>query len=66
MGTPFTLASLVNQNSGYKECNYDNNLITRVLNVNNCPVPNLDADNSSGAVGRYNYLNYSMQVLLEV
>ncbi|WP_052306882.1 Ig-like domain-containing protein [Chitinophaga pinensis] len=58
VGTPFTLASLVNQNSLYKECNYDNNLITRVLNVNNCPVPNLDADNSSGAVGRYNYLNY--------
>ncbi|MBW8682987.1 Ig-like domain-containing protein [Chitinophaga rhizophila] len=58
VGTPFTLSSLATQNSVYRECNYDNNLITQTLNVNNCPVPNLDPDHSSGAVGNYNYLNY--------
>ncbi|QHS63610.1 Ig-like domain-containing protein [Chitinophaga agri] len=58
VGTPFTLSSLATQSTVYKECNYDNNLITRTLNVNNCPVPNLDPDLSSGAAGNYNYLNY--------
>ncbi|HEY8917174.1 MAG TPA: hypothetical protein VIM87_12070, partial [Chitinophaga sp.] len=58
VGTPFTLSSLANQNSTYKECYYDNNKITKTINVNNCPLVNLDPDNSSGATGNYNYLNY--------
>ncbi|GAA3927720.1 hypothetical protein GCM10022209_21580 [Chitinophaga oryziterrae] len=58
VGTPFTLASLVNQNTGYKECYYDNNIITKTINVNNCPVTNLDPDNSSGATGTNNFKNY--------
>ncbi|WP_188315925.1 beta strand repeat-containing protein, partial [Chitinophaga agrisoli] len=58
VGTPFTLASLANQNTGYKECYYDNNLVTKTVNVNNCPIVDLDPDNSSGATGKYNYLNY--------
>ncbi|WP_158569041.1 tandem-95 repeat protein, partial [Chitinophaga silvisoli] len=58
VGTPFTLSSLANQNTGYKECYFDNNLITKTMNVNNCPKANLDPDNSSGATGKYNYLNY--------
>ncbi|SFW90065.1 tandem-95 repeat protein, partial [Chitinophaga sancti] len=58
VGTPFILSSLANQNTGYKECYFDNNLITKTMNVNNCPKANLDADNSSGATGKYNYLNY--------
>ncbi|WP_343672878.1 tandem-95 repeat protein, partial [Chitinophaga sp.] len=57
VGTPFTLSSLANQNSKYKECYYDNNLITATIAVNNCPVVNLDADNSSGASLK-NYINY--------
>jgi len=58
VGTPFTLASLATQGSTYKECYYDNNLITKTINVNNCPLVNLDPDNSSGATGVNNYLNY--------
>ncbi len=58
VGTPFTLASLANQNTGYKECYYDNNLVTKTVDVNNCPRADLDPDNSSGATGKYNYLNY--------
>ncbi|MBP1650631.1 MAG: outer rane adhesin like protein, partial [Bacteroidetes bacterium] len=58
VGTPFTLSSLANQNSGFKECYFENNLITKAMDVNNCPKANLDADNSSGATGKYNYLNY--------
>ncbi|WPQ61162.1 Ig-like domain-containing protein [Chitinophaga sancti] len=58
VGTPFTLSSLASQNTGYKECYFDNNLITKAMDVNNCPKANLDADNSSGATGNYNYLNY--------
>ncbi|OMP77848.1 tandem-95 repeat protein, partial [[Flexibacter] sp. ATCC 35208] len=57
VGTPFTLSSLANQNSTYKECYYDNNLITAQIAVNNCPVVNLDADSSSGATTK-NYINY--------
>ena len=58
VGTPFTLASLVNQNTGYEECYYDNNIITKTINVNNCPVINLDPNNSSGATGANNFKNY--------
>uniref|UniRef100_UPI0031D78178 tandem-95 repeat protein n=1 Tax=Chitinophaga sp. TaxID=1869181 RepID=UPI0031D78178 len=57
VGTPFTLASLANQNSKYKECYYDNNLISAQIAVNNCPVVNLDLDSSSGATKR-NFINY--------
>ncbi|MCK7555646.1 Ig-like domain-containing protein [Chitinophaga sedimenti] len=55
VGTPFTLASLVNQGSLYRECYYDNNLLTRTISLNNCPVVNLDPDQSSGASGTLNY-----------
>ncbi|WP_158642647.1 choice-of-anchor D domain-containing protein, partial [Chitinophaga japonensis] len=58
VGTPFTLGALASQHTGYKECYYDNNLVTKTVDVNNCPVVNLDPDNSSGAAGNYNYLNY--------
>jgi gliding motility-associated-like protein len=58
VGTPFTLASLESQNTGYKECYYDNNIITKTINVNNCPVTNLDPDKSSGATGTNNFKNY--------
>lgn len=58
VGTPFTLASLATQNPYYKECYYDNNLITRTINVNNCPIIDPDPDNSSGAGGNYSYLDY--------
>ncbi|PWV56983.1 Ig-like domain-containing protein [Chitinophaga sp. S165] len=58
VGTPFTLASLATQNPYYKECFYDNNIITRTINVNNCPVIDPDPDHSSGAGGSYAYLNY--------
>ncbi|RFM32317.1 tandem-95 repeat protein, partial [Chitinophaga silvisoli] len=57
VGTPFTLASLANQNSKYKECYYDNNLISSQIAVNNCPVVNLDLDSSSGATAK-NFINY--------
>lgn len=58
VGTPFTLASLATQNPYYKECYYDNNLISRTINVNNCPVIDPDPDHSSGAGGNYSYLDY--------
>ena len=58
VGTPFTLQSLASQGSLYKECYFDNNILTSTINVNNCPVVNLDTDKSSGATGNYNYLNY--------
>ncbi|MVT08451.1 Ig-like domain-containing protein [Chitinophaga tropicalis] len=57
VGTPFTLASLANQNPLYKECYYDNNLISQTINVNNCPVADLDPDKSSGSAGAYSYQN---------
>ncbi|SFW86050.1 tandem-95 repeat protein, partial [Chitinophaga sancti] len=57
VGTPFTLSSLVNQGSKYKECYYDNNLISAQIAVNNCPVVNLDTDGSSGASYK-NFINY--------
>ncbi len=34
----FTLASLATQGSTYKECYYHNNLTTKTINVNNCPL----------------------------
>jgi gliding motility-associated-like protein len=58
VGTPFTLSSLYKQNTGYKECYYDNNITNKTISVNNCPVVSLDPDKSSGASGKYNYLNY--------
>ncbi|MBW8682939.1 Ig-like domain-containing protein [Chitinophaga rhizophila] len=58
VGTPFTLASLANQDPFYTECYYDNNIYTTTLNVNNCPVLNPDPDHSSGATGTYSYLDY--------
>jgi gliding motility-associated-like protein len=58
VGTPFALASLATKNPYYKECYYDNNLFTRTINVNNCPIIDPDPDNSSGAGGNYSYLNY--------
>ncbi|UYQ95763.1 hypothetical protein MKQ68_11685 [Chitinophaga horti] len=58
VGTPFTLSSLVNQGSLYRECYFENNLLTKTINVNNCPVVDLDPDRSGGAGTPFNYLDY--------
>ena len=57
VGTPFALSALDTRNPYYRECYYDNNIFTKTVNVNNCPVIDPDPDKSSGATGDYTYLN---------
>ncbi|PSL25796.1 Ig-like domain-containing protein, partial [Chitinophaga ginsengisoli] len=57
VGTPFALSALDTRNPYYRECYYDNNIFKKTINVNNCPVIDPDPDKSSGATGKYTYLN---------
>ncbi len=60
VGNTFTLASLSTQTSDYKECDYDNNLITiPIQNIMDCPTANslTTSNRSPDLTGSWDHVN---------